>query len=133
MSDKNVSAFYKIKNTIPINPNKYKNFENHNKQKKDKIYNNLSRGKNEGIYTYSNLRNNSKDSNFKYNTIINDSSDLKNREKNCYTKINTTYANNMIINKENPIKNYREELNDRRENNKQNFNTITNNYNEIFY
>ena len=130
LSSKNVSSFYKIKNTIPINPNKYKNYENLNKQTKDKIYNNLSRGKNEHLNTYSNLRNKSKDMNFKYNTIINENNGFKNRFKNSYTKINTTYANNMIINKEYQFK---EKLNDRRKNEKQKFNTINNNYNEIFY
>ena len=124
-SNKNVSSFYKFKNTIPINPNKYKNYENINKQAKDKLYNNLSRSKNEHLYTCSNKRNNSRDSNFKYNALINDNNDLKNKLKKCYNKINNSYANNIIINKENQMKKFKEDINYRRKIENQRFNTIT--------
>ena len=67
LSDKNVSAFYNIKNTISINSNIYKNYENNNKQTKDKLYTNFSKGKNEHLNTYDNIRNKSRDCNIKYN------------------------------------------------------------------
>ena len=67
LSDKNVSAFYNIKNTISINSNIYKNYENNNKQTKDKLYTYFSKGKNEHLNTYDNIRNKSRDCNIKYN------------------------------------------------------------------
>ena len=67
LSDKNVSAFYNIKNTISINSNIYKNYENNNKQTKDKLYTNFSKGKNEHLNTYDNIRNKSRDCGVKYN------------------------------------------------------------------
>ena len=73
----------------------------------------------------SNKRNNSRDSNFKYNALINENNDLKNKLKKCYNKINNSYAKNKIINKENQMKKFKEDINYRRKIENQRFNTIT--------
>lgn len=89
LSGKNVTSFNSIKNTIPINPDKYRNRENLSKQTKDKVHC-YSKGKTVYTQCYNLNTKSSKELNkWKFNTLTIENDNVNDRIKKYNIKINT--------------------------------------------
>jgi hypothetical protein len=89
LSGKNVTSFYSMKNTIPINPDKYRNRENLSKQTKDKVHC-YSKGKTVYTQCYNLNTKSSKELNkWKFNTLTIENDNVNDRIKKYKIKINT--------------------------------------------